>query len=119
QALPAQTHEVWLECAGNGRAHFDPPTEGNQWNDFAVSNASFTGVPLSLLLDRAGIQTGAIEIVATGADNQFQRGLPVDVARLPEVLLAWQMNGEPIPSVNGGPVRMIVPRWAGIASVKW
>ena len=119
QALPAQTHEVWLECAGNGRTHFDPPAEGNQWNDFAVSNASFTGVPLSVLLDRAGVQPGAIELVATGADNEFQRGLPLDVARLPEVLLAWQMNGEPIPSVNGGPVRMLVPRWAGIASVKW
>jgi sulfite oxidase len=72
-----------------------------------------------VLLEEAGIQPGAIEVVATGADNEFQRGLPVNVARLPEVLLAWEMNGEPIPGVNGGPVRMIVPRWAGIASVKW
>jgi DMSO/TMAO reductase YedYZ molybdopterin-dependent catalytic subunit len=115
----AHTLEVWLECAGNGRTHFDPPADGNQWNDFAVSNATFTGVPLSGLLEEAGLQPGAVEVVATGADNEFQRGLPVDVARLPEVLLAWEMNGQPIPSVNGGPVRMVVPRWAGIASVKW
>jgi len=110
---------VWLECAGNGRTRFDPPAEGNQWNEFAVSNAQFTGVSLSGFLDEAGVEPDAIEVVATGADNNFQRGLPLEVARLPEVLLAWEMNGEPIPSVNGGPVRMIVPRWAGIASVKW
>ena len=119
QARAARTQEVWLECAGNGRTRFDPPAEGNQWNEFAVSNATFTGVSLSSFLDEVGVEPGAIEVVATGADNNFQRGLPLDVARLPEVLLAWEMNGEPIPSVNGGPVRMIVPRWAGIASVKW
>jgi DMSO/TMAO reductase YedYZ molybdopterin-dependent catalytic subunit len=119
KARPARSQEVWLECAGNGRAHFDPAAEGNQWNDFAVSDAVFTGVSLGTLLDEAGVQPGANEIVATGADNNFQRGLPLDVAILPEVLLAWEMNGSPMPSVNGGPVRLIVPRWAGIASVKW
>jgi len=124
KARPSRTHEIWMECAGNGRSHFAPPTEGNQWNDFAVSDATFTGVPLATLLDEAGVTSGAVEVVATGADvdaqgTTFQRGLPLDAALLPEVLLAWDMNGAPIPSVNGGPVRLIVPRWAGIASVKW
>jgi DMSO/TMAO reductase YedYZ molybdopterin-dependent catalytic subunit len=123
-ARPSSTHEVWMECAGNGRSHFSPPTEGNQWNDFAVSDATFTGVSLGALLDEAGVAPGAVEVVASGADvdakgTSFQRGLPLDAALLPEVLLAWDMNGAPIPSVNGGPVRLIVPRWAGIASVKW
>jgi DMSO/TMAO reductase YedYZ molybdopterin-dependent catalytic subunit len=124
KARPSRTHEVWMECAGNGRSHFAPPTEGNQWNDFAVSDATFTGVSLAALLEEAGVSPGAIEVVASGADvdakgTSFQRGLPLDVALLPEVLLAWDMNGAPIPGVNGGPVRLIVPRWAGIASVKW
>ena len=120
RALPSQTETVWLECAGNSRRRFDPAGEGNQWDDQAVSNARFTGVPLQLLLDRAGIEDDAIEVVATGADaDSFQRGLPLAVARRPDVLLAWEMNGEPIPRPNGGPVRLVVPGWAGIASVKW
>ncbi len=118
--LPSETQEVWLECAGNGRSHFDPPAEGNQWNDYAVSNAMFTGAPLRVLLERAEPESDAIELVFTGADSpEFQRGLPLDVAMQPEVLLAWAINGEPIPGPNGGPVRLVVPRWAGIASVKW
>jgi DMSO/TMAO reductase YedYZ molybdopterin-dependent catalytic subunit len=120
RSLPSQTHEVWLECAGNSRRRFDPPGEGNQWDDQAVSNAVFTGVPLRTLFDQAGVEADAVEVVATGADaDSFQRGLPLDVALRPDVLLAWEMNGEPIPPPNGGPVRMIVPGWAGIASVKW
>jgi DMSO/TMAO reductase YedYZ molybdopterin-dependent catalytic subunit len=120
QALPSRTQEVWLECAGNSRRRFDPPGEGNQWDDQAVSNAVFTGVSLSAVLDQVTFLDDAIEIVATGADSAtFQRSLPIEVARQPEILLAWEMNGEPIPQANGGPVRMIVPAWAGIASVKW
>jgi DMSO/TMAO reductase YedYZ molybdopterin-dependent catalytic subunit len=120
RAEKTQSHEVWLECAGNSRRRFDPAGEGNQWDDQAVSNAVFTGVPLRVLLERAGVEDDAIEVVATGADaDSFQRGLPLDVALRPDVLLAWQMNGEPILPPNGGPVRMIVPGWAGIASVKW
>ncbi len=120
QALPVRSHEMWMECAGNGRSHFRPPAEGNQWNDFAVSNAVFTGVPLSSVLEQAGIEADAVEVVATGGDTpEFQRGLPLAVALQPDVLLAWEMNGEPIPSPNGGPVRLVVPKWAGIASVKW
>jgi DMSO/TMAO reductase YedYZ molybdopterin-dependent catalytic subunit len=122
--LPAASHEVWLECAGNSRRRWDPPGEGNQWDDQAVSDARFTGVSLSTVLEQAGVEADAIEVVSTGYDRDaqgtpFQRGLPLDVARHPEVLLAFEMNGEPIPAPNGGPVRLVVPRWAGIASVKW
>jgi DMSO/TMAO reductase YedYZ molybdopterin-dependent catalytic subunit len=120
RALPSETDEVWLECAGNSRRRFDPPGEGNQWDDQAVSNARFTGVPLRTLLDQAGVEADAIEVVATGGDaDSFQRALPLDVALSPGVLLAWEMNGKPILPPNGGPARLVVPRWAGIASVKW
>jgi DMSO/TMAO reductase YedYZ molybdopterin-dependent catalytic subunit len=120
QALPHQRREVWLECAGNSRSRFEPKAEGNQWSDGAVSNAVFTGTPLREVLDRAGVQPRAVELVTTGADSpEFQRGLPLEVAMRPEVMLVWEMNGEPIPGPNGGPVRLLVPGWGGIASVKW
>jgi DMSO/TMAO reductase YedYZ molybdopterin-dependent catalytic subunit len=124
QAMPAVTREVWLECAGNSRKRWDPPGEGNQWDDQAISNARFTGVPLASVLDEAGVEDDAVEVVGTGYDvdgagTPFQRGLPIEVARGGEVMLVYAMNGQPIPAPNGGPVRLIVPRWAGIASVKW
>ena len=124
RAMPSVTTEVWLECAGNSRKRWSPPGEGNQWDDQAISDARFTGVPLARILDQVGVEDDAIEVVATGYDvdaegTAFQRGLPLDVARSGEVLLAYAMNGEPIPSANGGPARLVVPRWAGIASVKW
>jgi DMSO/TMAO reductase YedYZ molybdopterin-dependent catalytic subunit len=124
KALPSVTQEMWLECAGNSRSRWTPPGEGNQWDDQAVSNARFTGVPLSTFLDQAGVESDAVEVVASGHDldaqgTPFQRSLPLDVARKSEVILAYAMNDEPIPSANGGPVRLLVPRWAGIASVKW
>ncbi|MBV9173070.1 MAG: sulfite oxidase [Chloroflexi bacterium] len=126
QSLPSTAQETWLECAGNSRTRWNPPAEGNQWDDQAISNAMFTGVPLRTLLERAGVESDAVEVITTGADadqhaegGRFQRGLPIDVALQPQVMLVWQMNGEPIPTANGGPVRLIVPGWAGIASVKW
>jgi DMSO/TMAO reductase YedYZ molybdopterin-dependent catalytic subunit len=120
QSLPSRNQETWLECAGNSRRRFDPAGEGNQWDDQAVSNAVFKGVSLSTVLDHVGVHDDAIEVVATGGDSDsFQRSLPLEVALRPEVLLAWEMNGEPIPAPNGGPVRLVVPGWAGIASVKW
>jgi sulfite oxidase len=120
QSLPSHSEEVWLECAGNSRRRFDPPGEGNQWDEQAVSNAVFKGVSLSTVLDHVGLEDDAIEVVATGSDSgTFQRSLPLDVALQPEVLLAWEMNGQPIPAPNGGPVRLVVPGWAGVASVKW
>ncbi|HEX8968112.1 MAG TPA: sulfite oxidase [Chloroflexota bacterium] len=124
RARPAISHEVWVECAGNSRVRMEPATEGNQWDDQAVSNARFRGVSLATILDEAGVEDDAIEMIASGHDvdgagTPFQRSLPIDIARQAEVLLAYEMNGEPIPAPNGGPVRLLVPRWAGIASVKW
>jgi DMSO/TMAO reductase YedYZ molybdopterin-dependent catalytic subunit len=119
QLLPHRTREIWLECAGNSRSRWDPPTEGNQWGEVAVSNAVFTGVALRDVLAAADVLPDAVDLVTTGADNGFQRGLPIDVAQHPDVMLVWAMNEQPIPSVNGGPVRLLVPGWAGIASVKW
>jgi len=115
KGLPAVALETWLECAGNSRKRWNPPGEGNQWDDQAVSNARFTGVPLSTLLDQAGVEADAVEVVVSGHDRDaqgtpFQRGLPLDVARKAEVILAYAMNDQPIPSANGGPVRLLVPR---------
>jgi DMSO/TMAO reductase YedYZ molybdopterin-dependent catalytic subunit len=120
QSLPNDSREVWLECAGNSRRRFNPAGEGNQWDEQAVSNAEFTGVSLSTVLDHVGLQDDALEVVATGGDSTaFVRSLPLDVALRPEIMLAWEMNGQPIPAPNGGPARLVVPGWAGVASVKW
>jgi DMSO/TMAO reductase YedYZ molybdopterin-dependent catalytic subunit len=111
----------WLECAGNSRYRWDPGTPGNQWGDGAVGNAEFTGVTLATVIWEAG---GADinrtqEIVFTGADPNFRRSLPLDDALDANVLVAWGMNGRPLLPAHGAPVRLVVPGWPGIASVKW
>jgi DMSO/TMAO reductase YedYZ molybdopterin-dependent catalytic subunit len=123
------TLTVTLECAGNGRSVLDPPTEGEQWGLGAVSVAEWTGVPLVEVLDRAGVKTTAREVLFRGADGgtvaarsgvtRFERSLNVDVARDSDVLLAYAMNGEPLPVEHGYPLRLVVPGWYGVTSVKW
>ena len=120
---------VTLECAGNGRALFDRPTEGEKWGLGAVSTAEWTGVPLVEILDRAGVRQEAKEVLFRGADGgnvesraeslRFERSLRIDDARDGDVLLAYAMNGEPLPVEHGYPLRLIVPRWYAVASVKW
>jgi DMSO/TMAO reductase YedYZ molybdopterin-dependent catalytic subunit len=127
--MPAQTSVVTLECAGNGRYLLDPPAPGEQWRLGAVSTAEWTGVPLTEILDRVGVQPQAREIVFRGADNgrvddlaepiRFERSLRVDVALEADALVAYAMNGEAIPPQHGYPVRLVVPDWYGVASVKW
>jgi DMSO/TMAO reductase YedYZ molybdopterin-dependent catalytic subunit len=127
--MRSQTLVATLECAGNGRTLFDPPIEGEKWNLGAVSTAEWTGVPLAEILDRAGPGTGAREVVFRGADGgtvdgrsdpiRFERSLPLDRARDDELLLAYAMNGEPLPIEHGYPLRLIVPGWYAMASVKW
>jgi DMSO/TMAO reductase YedYZ molybdopterin-dependent catalytic subunit len=127
--LPSQAMIVTLECAGNGRTLFQPPVDGEQWNLGAVSTAEWTGVPLTEVLDRAGVRSGANEVVFRGADAgpvdghgesvAFERSLPLDQARGGDALLAYAMNGEPLPVQHGYPVRLIVPSWYAVASVKW
>jgi DMSO/TMAO reductase YedYZ molybdopterin-dependent catalytic subunit/rhodanese-related sulfurtransferase len=127
--LPSQTAVVTLECAGNGRYRLDPPVDGEPWRLGAVSTAEWTGVSLTEVLDRAGVLPGASEIVFKGADHghvdrragqvHFERSLTIDTARHAEAILAYAMNGEPLPLQHGYPVRLVVPGWYGVASVKW
>ena len=112
--------EAFLECAGNGRTRFEPLPPGTPWLNDAVGNALWAGVPLARVLDLAGIKPGTVDVVTQGADfPEMRRGLPLPVARDPGVLLVWGMNGQPLPVAHGGPVRLLVPGWAGIASTKW
>jgi len=119
-ALPRRTMTAFLECAGNSRTRYRPVPEGTPWLNDAVGNAVWTGTPLHRLLDRAGVRDGAVDVVAQGADfDGMQRGLPLAVARDPDTLLVWAMNGEPLTAAHGAPLRLIVPGWGGIASTKW
>jgi DMSO/TMAO reductase YedYZ molybdopterin-dependent catalytic subunit len=127
--MRSQTIFVTLECAGNGRTLLDPPVEGEKWNFGAVSTAEWTGVPLVEVLDRAGIRPAAREIVFRGADSgtlpskadtiNFERSLTLDDARDSDALLAYAMNGERLPIQHGYPLRLVVPGWYAVASVKW
>ena len=117
RSMPSVIETVVTECAGNGRAMLDPPVSGEQWAHRAVSTAQWTGVPLRSVLE---LGEAAVEVVFTGADGgQYQRSLPRDVALDEGTLLAFEMNGAPIPARFGGPVRLVVPGWYGMASVKW
>ena len=112
--------EAFLECAGNGRTRFDPLPPGTPWQNDAIGNAVWEGLPLAAILTLAGVRDETVDIVVQGADfPEMRRGLPLSVARDPAVMLVWGMNGAPLPVAHGGPVRLIVPGWAGIASTKW
>jgi DMSO/TMAO reductase YedYZ molybdopterin-dependent catalytic subunit/rhodanese-related sulfurtransferase len=127
--MRSETLVATLECAGNGRSAFDPPAEGEQWQLGAVSTAEWTGVPLAEILDRACLAPEALEIVFRGADRgnvgeaadpiRFERSLQVTDAGHSGSLLAYAMNGEPLPLEHGYPLRLIVPGWYAVASVKW
>ena len=127
--MPSQSFIATLECAGNGRVHFDPPVDGEQWGFGAASTAEWTGVPLTEILDRVGLTAGAREVVFRGADAglvdggtapvRFERALSVDDARSSGALIAYAMNGESLPLQHGRPMRLIVPGWYAVASVKW
>jgi DMSO/TMAO reductase YedYZ molybdopterin-dependent catalytic subunit len=120
KALPTRTVTSFLECAGNSRSRYQPEAEGTPWRNDAIGNAIWTGTSLANVLDLAGIRDGAVEVVTQGADlPDMRRGLPLANSRDPDVLLVWEMNGDPLPMAHGGPVRLIVPRWGGIASTKW
>lgn len=115
--LPSVTATVVTECAGNGRGLMDPNASGESWLTGAVSTAQWTGAPLRSVIE---LLDTAVEVVFTGADGgQYQRSLPREVAMDPATLLAFEMNGEPIPAPFGGPIRLVVPGWYGMASVKW
>ena len=128
--LESKRTPAMLECAGNGRSFLEPKVKGVQWRIGGVGNAEWTGVPLSILLDRAGVRPTAREIILEGADRgkledpkaprgaiNFARSIPLEKAR--NVLLAYKMNDVDLPPEHGFPVRAIVPGWYAVASVKW
>ncbi|MEU8677216.1 sulfite oxidase [Streptomyces sp. NPDC048560] len=129
RSFPAATHRVTMECAGNGRARLAPRPVSQPWLVEAVGTAEWTGVPLRLLLAEAGVGDGAVEAVFGGADHGIERGVEQDYRRSlplavaggsdPEVLVAYGMNGAPLPPQHGFPLRLVVPGWYGMASVKW
>jgi DMSO/TMAO reductase YedYZ molybdopterin-dependent catalytic subunit len=127
KSRPAVTLAVTLECAGNGRALLEPRSLSQPWLLEAVGNAEWTGTPLAPLLREAGLSSDAVEVVFTGLDrgiqggveHLYERSLAVDDALRDEVLLAYAVNGEPLPSQHGYPLRLIVPGWYGMTHVKW
>jgi len=127
RAMGRQTVRVTLECAGNGRSGLQPRPISQPWVVEAVGTAEWTGVPLAALLSTAGVREDALDIVFTGADHgvergveqDYQRGLSVQEALDADAVVAWEMNGQPLPPQHGYPLRLVVPGWYGMASVKW
>lgn len=127
-AMPTRTQETAIECAGNGRRFYGEqqrgPTPGTQWGLGAIGVARWRGVPLRYLLAQAGITTTAKDLLPQGLDAPFEgyghvrRPLPAEKA-MDDVLVAYEMNGDPLPPDHGFPVRLVVPGWVGIASIKW
>src|ERR1700730_16201023 len=129
--LESRKIPVTLECAGNNRNFLEPKVKGVQWGLGAVGNAEWTGVSLSILLDRAGVKPTALEVILEGADSgsledpksppgesKFARSIPLAKARS-DVLLAYRMNDVDLPPQHGFPLRAIVPGWYAMASIKW
>jgi DMSO/TMAO reductase YedYZ molybdopterin-dependent catalytic subunit len=129
RSLPTRSMVVTLECAGNGRRFLDPKVPGEQWGLGAVGTATWTGASLRDVLRTVEIPSGTVELLVRGADEGvpkdlgrrigYERSLPIDVALGDDILVAHLMEGLPIPREHGGPLRLIVPGWYGMASVKW
>jgi DMSO/TMAO reductase YedYZ molybdopterin-dependent catalytic subunit len=131
RACPMTTIPATMECAGNSRIFLQPKVKGVQWEMGAIGNAEWRGVSLGELLGQAGCAENACEVVLEGADTgvipepprpagrvHYARSLPLTKARH-DVLLALEMNGEPLSPAHGFPLRAIVPGWYGMAAVKW
>jgi DMSO/TMAO reductase YedYZ molybdopterin-dependent catalytic subunit len=130
--LPRRTVTAAIECAGNGRRFYGDqqgtPAAGTAWSLGGIGVARWTGVPLRAILERAGLTGAAVDVMPEGLDapvvvngrddGHVRRPLPVDKA-LDDVLVAYEMNGEPLPPDHGFPARLVVPGWIGIASIKW
>ncbi len=127
RAMPAVTLPVTMECAGNGRAGVSPRCRSMPWMYEAVGTSEWTGTPLKPILDRAGLDSDVLDVSFTGADVGFDKGnrhafgrslTPDQLCEL-DVLLIYAMNGQPLLPQHGAPLRLIVPGWYGMASVKW
>ncbi len=127
RARPAHTVAVTMECAGNGRARLSPRPVSQPWLVEAIGTAEWTGTSLRDLLAEAGVGENTVELVFRGADHGVQgevehdyaRSLPLREATRPEVLLAYEMNGRALEPQHGAPLRLLVPGWYGMTSVKW
>jgi DMSO/TMAO reductase YedYZ molybdopterin-dependent catalytic subunit len=127
QRRPKHTLAVTMECAGNGRALMDPRPISQPWHVEAIGTAEWGGTPLRGVLDEAGVSETAVEILFTGLDRGvqgdeiqvYERSLSVEEAMRDEVLLAYEMNGRPLEPQHGYPLRLVVPGWYGMTSVKW
>ncbi len=127
KARPQVTMPVMMECGGNGRAHLSPRPISAPWYEEAVGCAEWTGTPLRPILEEAGVTDEAVEVLFTGHDrgidqdieHDYERSLSLEDALREEVFLAYEMNGQPLPPQHGSPLRLIVPDWYGMASVKW
>ena len=127
RAMAARTIRVTMECAGNGRAALTPRPISQPWLNGAVGTADWTGIPLRDVLERTGLRPEAHSVVFTamdhgverGVEQDYERALPVEQALADDVLLAYEMNGAPLPPQHGHPVRLVVPGWYGMAHVKW
>ncbi|MGH3443032.1 MAG: sulfite oxidase [Nitriliruptorales bacterium] len=126
-ALPSVTRRVTMECAGNGRARLRPRTISQPWLHEAIGTGEWTGTPLAGVLEAAGTSRDAREVVFTGldrgveggVDQHYERSLPVEDAQSDGPLLVHALNGTPLPPQHGAPLRLLVPGWYGMASVKW
>ncbi|WP_210496458.1 sulfite oxidase [Microvirga antarctica] len=128
QRFPVRTFRMVLECGGNGRSFLSPRAEGNPWTHGGVGCAEWTGVSLRDVLQAAGLTPAAAHTAHYGADPDktgdstipsLSRGMPVEKALEAHTLLAFAMNGEPLPFLHGGPLRLVVPGWPGSLSQKW
>ncbi|MFC7907176.1 sulfite oxidase [Streptomyces nigra] len=132
RALPSVTRTAFVECAGNGRSHYTTQqgetVSGTAWTLGAIGVARWRGVRLADVLRRAGLARHAVDVQPRGLDAEYVSGgeslgrvrRPLPLAKaLDDVLLAYEMNGEPLPYDHGYPVRVLVPSWVGIASIKW
>jgi len=125
----AQTRRMVLECGGNGRSFYSPKASGNQWTNGGAGCAEWTGVRLGDVLKAAGVKPSGIytaqllgrSAVCPGDASRptLSRGVRIAKAMDPESMIVWAMNGQPLPNIHGGPVRLLIPGWPGSASQKW
>ena len=128
QRFEHHTLQLQIECGGNGRAEFHPPAKGNQWTTGAVACPTWTGVRLKDVVDQCGLADDAVYVGYESADTHLSgdpgkqpisRGIPIHKAMEPETLIAWAMNGDPLPPLHGYPLRLVAGGWPGSVSGKW